>query len=675
MAKTLSNSGITSGSVIRAAEISQSIDALTGTEAYDITISGSLRGFGPTILTGSVTASGHVKADRFFGAGVFDPGGQQSGFSSGQNLLNVFADGPVTLQQWQTTRTDIMKNTFLRENLWVFEDAYITGSITASAMSSSGDIIAANIDLPGGGRISFDDTNTDDQWIEGGDNNITIVGDQILNLRAAEKTRFQNLAGQLKFLVSSSGYISTSADLTIRDFPSVSASLAAAAGGGGGGGTPAGSDGQVQFNNAGAFGASANFSFNSANGLFAAPHGTFSTMSLDGGNYRIYEKTSENVVFNSEDNAYNTKFIGYDGNGDFEIGDGQFTFKGDDGLKISGSSAAASTIDVSGSISASADGVTMRIDKNSIFSNRPNRMYIGNESTNASAELMFVVGGTGTNVNSSIQINSNQEISLGNPGTSFTYPLGFAAGELASYVQVTNDNAVSSSVLAIKGQANSDGILYVGSNNARGGGMSFKGDATSPFGNLSNLNADKVELYRSDSSTATAYPMLSFPSDRTSTTIIVGTNQSTDADPEFFQLSSRPKITPVESTVPYRRTYHINQQAVNAGAVANSIVIPALTAGTYVLTYQLLGSEDGNPSVSFGFNFKEVWYNFSSGNFPVLEGSRVVVMDEKDGAITFNALTNALTADEITLRFSNTSGINLNFSGYVDVDFVPASVA
>lgn len=672
MAKTLSNSGITSGSVIRAAEISQSIDALTGTEAYDITISGSLRGFGPTILTGSVTASGHVKADRFFGAGVFDPGGQQSGFSSGQNLLNVYADGPTTLQQWQTTRTDIMKNTFLRENLWVFEDAYITGSITASAISSSGDIVAANIDLPGGGRISFDDTNTDDQWIEGGDNNITVVGDQILNLRAAEKTRFQNLAGQVKFLVSSSGYISTSADLTIRDFPSVSASLAAA---GGGGGTPAGNTTEIQFNNAGAFGANSALTFNAATGLFAAPHGTFSTMSLDGGNYRMFEKTSENIVFNSEDNAYFTKIIGYDGNGEFTIGDGDFTFKGDDGLKISGSSAAASTIDVSGSISASADGVTMRIDKNSIFSNRPNRMYIGNESTNAAAELMFVVGGGGTAANSSIQINSNQEISMGNPGTSFTYPLGFTSGELASYVQVTNNNAISSSVLAIKGIANSDGILYVGSNNNRGGGMSFKGDATSPYGNLSNLNADKVELYRSDSSTAIAYPMLSFPTDRTSTTVILGTGASTNADPEFFQLSSRPKITPAESTVSYRRTYPIPQQVVNVGVVGSSIVLPAITPGTYVLTYQLLGSEDGNSSVSFGYNVKEVWYQFSAGNFPVQEGNRVVVMDEKDATITFNATTNALTSDEITLRFSNTSGVNVQFGGFVDVDFIPNSVA
>ena len=51
MACTLSNSGISTLQVIRAAQVSQSIDAFTKAEAYDITISGSL------IVTGSVAFS------------------------------------------------------------------------------------------------------------------------------------------------------------------------------------------------------------------------------------------------------------------------------------------------------------------------------------------------------------------------------------------------------------------------------------------------------------------------------------------------------------------------------------------------------------------------------------------------------------------------------------------
>ena len=54
MAIKLSNSGITSGSVVKSAEVSQSIDAFTGTIAYDIQQSGSFNQTGSTILSGSV---------------------------------------------------------------------------------------------------------------------------------------------------------------------------------------------------------------------------------------------------------------------------------------------------------------------------------------------------------------------------------------------------------------------------------------------------------------------------------------------------------------------------------------------------------------------------------------------------------------------------------------------
>lgn len=52
MAKTLDNTGIETGRQILAGNVSQSIDAFTGDEAYDVTISGSL------IVTGSVIISG-----------------------------------------------------------------------------------------------------------------------------------------------------------------------------------------------------------------------------------------------------------------------------------------------------------------------------------------------------------------------------------------------------------------------------------------------------------------------------------------------------------------------------------------------------------------------------------------------------------------------------------------
>jgi hypothetical protein len=55
MAKTLSKTGISTTSTIEAGHVSQSIDAFTGIDAYDITISGSLTINGPT--SGSFTGS------------------------------------------------------------------------------------------------------------------------------------------------------------------------------------------------------------------------------------------------------------------------------------------------------------------------------------------------------------------------------------------------------------------------------------------------------------------------------------------------------------------------------------------------------------------------------------------------------------------------------------------
>jgi len=59
MAITLSNSGISDSSTIRAAHISQSIDALTGAAAYDLKISGSLN------LTGSVQSQNGFTGSLF----------------------------------------------------------------------------------------------------------------------------------------------------------------------------------------------------------------------------------------------------------------------------------------------------------------------------------------------------------------------------------------------------------------------------------------------------------------------------------------------------------------------------------------------------------------------------------------------------------------------------------
>ena len=52
------NNAISPGQTIRADHVTQSVDAFTGAEAYDITVSGSLNITGPTALTGSLSVTG-----------------------------------------------------------------------------------------------------------------------------------------------------------------------------------------------------------------------------------------------------------------------------------------------------------------------------------------------------------------------------------------------------------------------------------------------------------------------------------------------------------------------------------------------------------------------------------------------------------------------------------------
>jgi hypothetical protein len=64
MASTLSNSGISSGSMVETTHITQIVNAFTGTQAYDITLSGSLTVTGSVILNTAINKN-------FFGTASF----------------------------------------------------------------------------------------------------------------------------------------------------------------------------------------------------------------------------------------------------------------------------------------------------------------------------------------------------------------------------------------------------------------------------------------------------------------------------------------------------------------------------------------------------------------------------------------------------------------------------
>lgn len=107
MAKTLDNTGIETGRQILAGNVSQSIDAFTGDEAYDVTISGSL------IVTGSVIISGSdAKPIKITGLQQADLSNVVVQQASNGNInftssagLNV---GNVTLNRQETTPSGVV---------------------------------------------------------------------------------------------------------------------------------------------------------------------------------------------------------------------------------------------------------------------------------------------------------------------------------------------------------------------------------------------------------------------------------------------------------------------------------------------------------------------------------------------------------------------------------------
>jgi hypothetical protein len=94
MAKILSKTGISSGSIVQPGHVTQSIDAFTGVEAYDITLSGSLT------ITGSVILDTTINQD-FYGTASNASTSSYSliGFSSSYALTTLFADNETSVYQ------------------------------------------------------------------------------------------------------------------------------------------------------------------------------------------------------------------------------------------------------------------------------------------------------------------------------------------------------------------------------------------------------------------------------------------------------------------------------------------------------------------------------------------------------------------------------------------------
>ena len=91
-----------------------------------------------------------------------------------------------------------------------------------------------------------------DSGVFGGDPNFTFN-------KSTDTLTVTNISGSLTKLTDGTSYLIAGSNVTITSASNGAVTISST----GGSGTPAGSDQQIQFNNAGSFGASANFNFNS----------------------------------------------------------------------------------------------------------------------------------------------------------------------------------------------------------------------------------------------------------------------------------------------------------------------------------------------------------------------------------------------------------------------------
>jgi hypothetical protein len=103
------------------------------------------------------------------------------------------------------------------------------------------------------GAVQFNDNNT-----FGGDSNFTFD-------KTTDTLSVSNISGSLTRLTSGLSYLVAGTNVSIVSASNGQVTISST----GGSGTPAGSDQQIQFNNGGSFGASANLNFNSTSNLMS----------------------------------------------------------------------------------------------------------------------------------------------------------------------------------------------------------------------------------------------------------------------------------------------------------------------------------------------------------------------------------------------------------------------
>ena len=261
-ASNIETTNIIATNITASGAISASVINGAGTGITQLNVEGQIT------ASSTISASGDVKAFRYLikeeavlasdgttlriGLGEADKVNSYRGVSSFEgnitgsgniNTTGIYKVDDVNAIDYQSSTHLFGSNTSftkLRSTVGVEITSPITAShnisassldvsthITASGdISSSGTIFASNFRVPGQGRISFDHTETDDQFIKGLDNSIIIDADDRLQLRADDTIEIQDENDDITITIDpTGGHITASGIISASEYRGQTVSL------------------------------------------------------------------------------------------------------------------------------------------------------------------------------------------------------------------------------------------------------------------------------------------------------------------------------------------------------------------------------------------------------------------------------------------------------------------
>tara|TARA_B110000240_G_scaffold192869_1_gene237774 strand:- start:900 stop:2849 length:1950 start_codon:yes stop_codon:yes gene_type:complete len=649
MAIKLSNSGITSGSVVKSAEVSQSIDAFTGTIAYDIQQSGSFNQTGSTILSGSV----YLPDNTHIGIGTTPS--PTAGVKLALKANDSSNDPTILLEAFGASDSATIgwKNPDVRWNLGLdggSADSFILKNDTTNASPILVDKLSTNSSL-----VLRNDSGTDlfqkvgINWPYG---EMVVTNPNHTLLISGSVTASDGYYGELKGTASAAEKAKVSNMITNATMPVLVMP-----------GTVGGDFEDIMadplylnFNGISKIlEATASWATESVSASYSETASY--ALTAESANPLWYDATS---FITSSVKVSSSVFLGGEFEGDLVIA-----------TDVSASNIIANSYFSGSSYTASNATQDVTIGPNNIAYNFNGGTFLQNRNVGASATLNLGVGGVGGTTSTGLIINNNNEISIGSSTPAFSYPLGYTAGEIHSYVQMQNNHQNSSSVLAVKGANGSDGIVYLGGNELYGGGILYHGGGgTSQL--PSSFASGKTSLYRSSASVP--FPVIDFPTDNNHIMVRTENDPLIDSNLDYFGIG------PTGNIKPWRRTYMLN--GILTSGAGNAVSLGEVSwsqSGTYII--KLTVGKSNNQSPTDVGSIKEIIQTFYIDSFGTQPQAMIggtapgptTISEGSYGSGNVNIQIVTISTG-FQFRANGNVGENMNLQGFAEVTFFPNSI-